>query len=486
VVIQVSPLAEPVQQTQGVQSQETRQAAGPERNGLGVFARILAGLLGKTAETHTSAETHHALLPASDAGELDALSGEAKQGGPSAKGLAAGLGENPAAEQYPAFHDKTGQAGSELPKTTETGRDKNLYIAANLLAGNPGEQAYAPGKTAEAASYYGAPQTAEALRPKPEAAHRQANEAAAGIPADAASGADSGEAAGKQLAAGAVAAQADGSVAKLKTPGENPRTGAGRPEAAAAARDGSGEGLLKQAEAGKTLAETHSANKAEAEQGDRRRATVADARYSRTQTESAYRDGLANGHVETRMPSEGAGREAVLEVRLPTQNGASSATTVWESRPGQAMENMLARELHQHLNGDIVRQASIILRDGGDGTIRLALRPESLGNVKIHLEMAENKITGYIVVESEEALRAFERELASLEKEFRDSGFEGAELKMSLADKEAERQGGEDEDGRFISGRAAASRYDAAAEAADASLAQSLYWQGSGTVDVLA
>jgi hypothetical protein len=94
---------------------------------------------------------------------------------------------------------------------------------------------------------------------------------------------------------------------------------------------------------------------------------------------------------------------------------------------------MLARELHQNLNGDIVRHAAILLRDGGEGTIRLSLKPESLGNVKIRLEMAENKITGHIIVESDEALRAFEREIRSLEQAFKESGFDGASLQMAVA-----------------------------------------------------
>jgi hypothetical protein len=81
--------------------------------------------------------------------------------------------------------------------------------------------------------------------------------------------------------------------------------------------------------------------------------------------------------------------------------------------------------------------------------------------------MAENKITGHIIVESEAALRAFEREVSSLEQAFRDSGFDAADLDMSLA-----REGGGSERGwnREEAGRPsmpehlAALRYDAALE----------------------
>ena len=137
----------------------------------------------------------------------------------------------------------------------------------------------------------------------------------------------------------------------------------------------------------------------------------------------------------TRVTDPLSFHEMTLELRLPEFNNAGQAAqSTWEVKAASAMENMLARELHQNLNGDIVRHASIALRDGGESTIRLALKPESLGNVKIRLEMADNKITGYILVESEEALNAFKKEIASLEEAFKESGFDGANLDLSLSD----------------------------------------------------
>jgi hypothetical protein len=97
------------------------------------------------------------------------------------------------------------------------------------------------------------------------------------------------------------------------------------------------------------------------------------------------------------------------------------------------LERFLSRELHNGLNGDIVRQAAVMLRDGGEGLIRLQLHPESLGNVRIKLSMSGNKVEGIITVESPEAMNAFERELESLEMAFRDSGFEGASLNMQMS-----------------------------------------------------
>jgi hypothetical protein len=136
---------------------------------------------------------------------------------------------------------------------------------------------------------------------------------------------------------------------------------------------------------------------------------------------------------------------------------------------GQVFEDTLARELRQSLNSDIVRHAQLVLRDKGEGLIRLSLRPESLGNVKIRLELTENKIAGRIIVESGEALRAFEREIASLEQAFRDSGYESAELSAFLSQDGSD--GGREEGRPFYSPRFALdrARYDEILERMDTS-----------------
>jgi len=191
--------------------------------------------------------------------------------------------------------------------------------------------------------------------------------------------------------------------------------------------------------------------------------------------------------AEMRLAGDGAVKEITLELRLPQGQEASTPVTSWEAKAGNAFEDMLARELHQNFNNDIIRHASVILRDGNEGTIRLALKPESLGNVKISLELAENKITGHIVVESEEAMRAFEREISSLEKAFREAGFDGAALSMSLAqDGRGAQQWQETEASRNLSFQFAASRYDQEAGSFEMPLSFDFYRQGAGLINVLA
>jgi hypothetical protein len=167
--------------------------------------------------------------------------------------------------------------------------------------------------------------------------------------------------------------------------------------------------------------------------------------------------------LRVQEPSLGAERELTVELRPAGERTFAGegrgAETAVETRPG-GFADLLAEQLAGDLSSDIVKQAAIVLRDGGEGTIRLSLKPETLGKVKIHLEMAENKISGHIFVESEEALRAFEKEVHTLEQAFRDSGFADASLDLS-----GNGNGWKGEEtGPFFSERFAASSYDSASE----------------------
>jgi len=178
-------------------------------------------------------------------------------------------------------------------------------------------------------------------------------------------------------------------------------------------------------------------------------------------------------------------KEITLELRLPSQ-AQSSAQTAWEVKAGTtAIENMLARELHQNFNGDIVRHASMALHDGGEGVIKLALKPDSLGNVKIHLKMSENKITGHIVVESEEALNAFKKEIASLEQAFRESGFTNAQLNLSLTADQRNENWQEQKAPSFLPGIAAA-RYDESFSGDSLPIVDVFFGQRNGSINMLA
>jgi flagellar hook-length control protein FliK len=185
-----------------------------------------------------------------------------------------------------------------------------------------------------------------------------------------------------------------------------------------------------------------------------------------------------------RVGAQTAIPEVTLDLRLPGMDLNSRAQTSWEAKAGTAVENMLAREL-QNFNGDIVRHASMVLREGGVGTIKIALHPETLGNVKIRLELTDNKIVGHIIVESQEALNAFRKELSALEQAFKDSGFAEASLDLSFTADGAGTDGNEFEENSFAL-RTAASNYEDSFESQTASIVDVLFGQRQSSINMLA
>jgi flagellar hook-length control protein FliK len=201
-----------------------------------------------------------------------------------------------------------------------------------------------------------------------------------------------------------------------------------------------------------------------------------EARYTRTRQSPAE---PSSGAVNTaEKPQTEAARSNTGQANIVVEQGSSGGQAGGQSPANaqsqapsspQALQAELQAQLRTNLSGDIVRQAQMILRSGGsgqtEGAIRLTLKPETLGNVKIRLEMAENKITGHITVESDDALKAFEREIHSLEQAFRDAGFEGVTLDMTLASGGGAEGGQQaEEDASRFSPWFAASRYDESAE----------------------
>lgn len=118
-----------------------------------------------------------------------------------------------------------------------------------------------------------------------------------------------------------------------------------------------------------------------------------------------------------------------------------------QAAPARDFTSVLTEQLKATWNGDIVQNAHLILKDGDQGTIRLRLHPDSLGGVKIELQLADNNISGRIIVESDEAKSAFERNMAQLQDAFRQGGFESARLEVQVGSGGSGAAGGQGQDG---------------------------------------
>ena len=472
-VIQITPHTEqaaaPPAVSQGNSGAEEshKPKSAQSNNRIGVFTKILAGLSGKgplhqtgTGKTVDAASLNKVpLAEAAEAGKKALIAGE--KGKVRTKDAALTTAEQLKAKKSPK------ETLNELSE-----QEKNALLAVSRLTGQP-EELKNPGKVQNKRGLGNFTVDSTLSSDESIESNRILGELAQGR------GANSLE---KQSAMAKLAATAEEAAAKTA------KAAAEKAKTRSAAENGAQGSLIAKenlrTETKKPVADKGEVGKAEELRKERKRGAAFEVRDFRTpaaETVSVRAGG------EMRVSGEAASKDIVLELRLPQQD-TSTAKTAWEVKAGQAFEDILARELHQNYNNDIVRHASIALRDEGHGTIRLALKPESLGNVKIHLEMAENKITGRIVVETVEALRAFEREIASLEKAFQDSGFEGANLEMSLADhgRGAEQQWQEAEASQFLPDYYAASRYDAAFESMEIPLTLDVYQQGTRAVNLLA
>lgn len=109
---------------------------------------------------------------------------------------------------------------------------------------------------------------------------------------------------------------------------------------------------------------------------------------------------------------------------------------------GSGLTGQLARQLQQTGNADIVREAKVILRNNDSGEIRMNLKPEALGTVRIHLQIVNNHIAGRIVVDNISVRDAFQQNLHHLYDAFRASGFDPGTLDVSVGQGNSQSAGG--------------------------------------------
>ena len=114
------------------------------------------------------------------------------------------------------------------------------------------------------------------------------------------------------------------------------------------------------------------------------------------------------------------------------RSGAESAGNGGNSVYGSFAEKLSA-EIRANAS-EFVRAGQIVLRNGSEGMIRLTLHPETLGPVRISLEMSgDKKLSGKIMVSSQEAWDAFEGSMDSLVRSFNGEGFDTAGFDLSWA-----------------------------------------------------
>ena len=124
--------------------------------------------------------------------------------------------------------------------------------------------------------------------------------------------------------------------------------------------------------------------------------------------------------------------QMTLDLANNVQQNLTSSNTQSAAASNSNFQAMLTNQIQQNAY-DFVKTGSIILKDNNVGSIKLILHPESLGNVKIDLQISDNTINGKIVVASQEAFNAFKDSMDSLKQAFMQSGYETSNFDLNLA-----------------------------------------------------
>lgn len=138
----------------------------------------------------------------------------------------------------------------------------------------------------------------------------------------------------------------------------------------------------------------------------------------------------------TDVKFENNNAQMTMEVASNAQQNIVSSNSQTASAAGSDFQVMLANQIKQNA-GEFVKAGSIVLKDNNAGSIKLILKPESLGNVKVDLQISDKNITGRIVVASQEAFNAFKESADSLKQAFINSGFENANFDLCFAGQNA-------------------------------------------------
>lgn len=124
--------------------------------------------------------------------------------------------------------------------------------------------------------------------------------------------------------------------------------------------------------------------------------------------------------------------EMTMNLADGIQQNLTSSNAQTASASSSTFQAMLSNQL-QNNAADFVKAGNIVLKDNDAGQIKLILHPESLGNVKIDLEISDKTLTGRITVASREAFNAFKESSESLRQAFINSGFENAGFELAMA-----------------------------------------------------
>ena len=160
-----------------------------------------------------------------------------------------------------------------------------------------------------------------------------------------------------------------------------------------------------------------------------------------------YRTGSDTEAVKA-AESTGSSRQAVEaeengpELKLVRSAGYNVRTLSSDQPRTVRADSSFSAYVRENLSSEIVKQSGIILRNNNKGEIRLVLKPENLGRVRVRIQLDENRISGRIFVDNGFVKENFDQNLESLYRSFRNSGFDASEFEVLVDGRENNNESG--------------------------------------------
>jgi flagellar protein FlbC len=126
--------------------------------------------------------------------------------------------------------------------------------------------------------------------------------------------------------------------------------------------------------------------------------------------------------------------------RLATASDPSSAAVDKPAASASTTAQTPLERLREMAGSELTQATTMILKDGG-GEIRLVLKPESLGNVRIRMNVVDNKIEGTIIVDSAAVKHVFDGSIDALRRALTAEGFQTGSLSVSVGGQNADSGG---------------------------------------------